>query len=122
MPAPSEPVDIRVPPAIDAVIAKFDSVTTPIDEHAVREALVVARTALINPTAADSLGAWAEVLAFALVRGQKRFSPWKSYFGPVATGTKQDGSSYYAPDIAGTEPQVIAHWTKRAKDLKNPHT
>jgi lysyl-tRNA synthetase class 1 len=109
-----------VPPAIDAVIAKFDDSTAPFDEHAVREALVAARTALVNPTPADNLGAWAEVLAFGLARNQERSSPWKTYFGPVATGTKKDGSPYYAPDIAGTEPEVIAHWARRARDLRHP--
>jgi hypothetical protein len=114
------PGDIQVPPDIDAVIAKFDGVATRFDEHTVREALIGARDALVNPTAADNLGAWAEVLAFALMPNRARSSPWNSYFGPVASGTKEDGSPYYSPDIAGTEPQVIGHWAKRARELSHP--
>jgi len=120
MSTPTELVDVRVPAVIDSVIAEFDGATTPFDEHAIREALVAARTALVNPTAADNLGAWAEVLAFALVPNRARSGPWNSYFGPVATGTKEDGSPYYAPDIAGTEPQVVAHWARRARDVRHP--
>jgi lysyl-tRNA synthetase class 1 len=109
-----------VPPAIDEVIAEFGRSDKPLDEHAVKQALKVARESLTNPSAEENLGAWAEVLAFALVSTRHHSSPWKTYFGPMGSGVRDDGTTEYFPDIAGTDAQVIDHWTQRARTVTHP--
>jgi lysyl-tRNA synthetase class 1 len=113
-------MDPVIPPAIEAVIVKFDQTNAPIDEHEVKKALTTARQALNNPAEAENLGAWAEALAFALVPSRHSPSPWKTYFGPFGSGTREDGATVYFPDIVGTDAEVVAHWMQRAKSLKHP--
>jgi lysyl-tRNA synthetase class 1 len=112
-----EPV---VPPEIEAVIARFDLSKVPFDEHEVKQALTEARQKLIDLGQAENLGAWAEILAFALIAQRHSPSPWGTFFGPIATGTKGNGEPFYGPDIAGTDPEVIGHWTRRARSLTHP--
>lgn len=111
---------VVVPAAIEEVIAKFNVAEDIFDEDAVKQALVAARQSLVNPGDAENLGAWAELLAFALVGTRHHSSPWNTYFGPLASGRKADGSAFYSPDIAGTEPEVIPHWIERAKNVTHP--
>jgi len=110
----------EVPPTIDAVVERFDGATAPFDEHEVRQALFAARGNLANPTDSENLGAWAEVLAFSLMGNERRTSPWKTYFGPVTSGTSQDGGSFCSPDIVDTPAEVLQHWTQRAKSTNHP--
>ncbi len=114
------PPDLVVPPAIEEQVQAFDRATSPFSEHDVEQALGKARRTLQDATESEKLGAWAEVLAFALDESRMHHSPWGTYFGPRGSGTDKDGKTHYFPDIAGTDPQVIAHWSTRAKALKNP--
>lgn len=113
-------MDPVIPAAFEEIIARLDQNGTAIDEHEVKQALVAARKSLADPGEAENLGAWAEVLAFALVAHRTHPSPWNTYFGPMASGMKEDGEPFYSPDIAGTDPEVIAHWTHRAQTIKHP--
>ena len=65
-----------IPSAIEKVIARLDQAGEPIDEHQAKAELVAARNELTDPPAAENLGAWAEVLAFALAGGTHGTSPW----------------------------------------------
>ena len=112
--------ELVIPPSIEEVIAKFDKSETAFDEHAVRQEVVAARGDLVNPTDAESLGAWSEVLAFALSSNSQNSSPWKTYFCPMASCTLGDGSPFYSPDITGTPAEVIQHWIGRAQNSKHP--
>lgn len=113
-------MDLIVPLSMDEVIAKLDQESAPIDEHQVSQDLIAARNALINPDEAENLGAWAEVLAFALSIGDFGNSPWGTYFRPIASGTREDGSAFYSPDIEGTDKEAITHWMSRARSITHP--
>src|ERR1700728_4293812 len=112
--------DLVVPPSIEAVIQQFERADRLFGEGDVKSRLIEARQGLVEPSPGESLGAWAELLAFALEPDARRSSPWNTYFGPVSSGTCSDGRAFYAPDIAGTEPEVIEHWIRRAQSLKQP--
>jgi hypothetical protein len=112
-------INLIVPHSIEAIIQKFDATTTPFDEFAVSGEVGAARAALQTPTDEEQLGAWSEVLAFALA-GRHYDSPWGTYFGPMSSGETSDGKTVYFPSIAGTPPEVVAHWSKRARTLKHP--
>src|SRR6185437_12671801 len=107
--------DLVVPAIIEAVIARFDGDPGPLLLSAVSREVNDARKALESPSPAENLGAWSEVLAFALTTMRGEPSPWRTYFGPVMTGTQEDGSPYYSPDIEGTPANVVPHWKDRAE-------
>ncbi len=109
-----------IPPVIEEVIAKFDQGDAAFNERQVKQALVSARQSLVDPGEMENLGGWAEVLAFALVETRHQPSPWNTYFGPLATGTQENGAPFYSPDIAGTDAEVVAHWMQRARTVKHP--
>ena len=112
-------INLVVPTSIEAIIQKFDATTTPYSEFDVSREVGVARAALQSPTDEEKLGAWSEVLAFALA-GRHHDSPWGTYFGPMGSGETADGNTVYFPNIEGTPAEVVAHWSKRARALKHP--
>jgi lysyl-tRNA synthetase class 1 len=110
---------LAVPSFIEDIVQRFDANEEPFDEFTIGGELKTARGALIDPSEAENLGAWAEVLAFALATGQHE-NPWNNYFGPMGSGTNADGQIFYFPDITGTPPDVVTHWAARARSLKHP--
>jgi lysyl-tRNA synthetase class 1 len=108
-----------VPASLEEIIQRFDAREEPFNEFSVSGELNAARGALVEPTDAESLGAWAEVLAFALATDRHE-NPWNSYFGPMGSGVKADGAKVYFPDISDTPPEAVAHWSARARALKHP--
>jgi len=113
-------VSLTVPPAIESVIAKFDAADTAFDVHDVSRELVAARQSLTSPSEAENTGAWSEVLAFSLTHDAANFSPWGTYFGPTGSMEKDDGTTIYFPDIAGTPAAVVQHWINRANTVQHP--
>lgn len=63
-------------------------------------------------------GAWAEAAAFNFTPAKE--SPWNTHYGPVFAATKQDGSPYYAPDLAEIDEDIITHWAQRAETSTHP--
>ncbi|MCX5724163.1 MAG: DUF4209 domain-containing protein [Nitrospirae bacterium] len=111
---------LTIPPTIEEEIAKIDRGGAACDEPIVQQALASARKALSNLGEEETLGAWSEILAFSLVPNHRESDPWGTYFGPISYGTKADGSTWYLPDINDAAPEVIDHWTARAKAIVHP--
>ena len=42
------------------------------------------------------------------------------FFGPLAVGTKDDGTDLRVPDIKELDDEVVAHWEERARSVKHP--
>jgi hypothetical protein len=63
-------------------------------------------------------GAWAEASAFNFRLMEE--SPWHTRYGPTFTATKNDGSPYYAPDIAEIDEEIINHWEQRSSVARHP--
>ncbi|WCT79081.1 DUF4209 domain-containing protein [Novosphingobium humi] len=103
-----------VPASIDAVIADFESRRDAYTAMDVRSALTVARQALETPTEAEHKGAWAEHLAFSLVGNDHHEKPWGTWFGPIGSGTRADGSIVYFPDVTEADAAILDHWKARA--------
>jgi hypothetical protein len=114
------PDKLVVPAAIEAVIHGFELTEVPFTISDIGSELDKERRTLQNPSDAENLGAWAEILAFALVDTRTHSSPWGTFFGPMGSGTDKDGKTTYFPDIAAADAQVIAHWTTRAKTVRHP--
>ena len=115
------PQSLTVPSPIDAVIRRFDQADRPITIGEIHSGLSAARKECLQPTEAENLGAWAEVLAFALCEGVANRSPWGTYFIPIAEGAdKITGQKIYWPDLARATPDVICHWANRARKSTHP--
>jgi lysyl-tRNA synthetase, class I len=112
--------ELVVPPSIEAIIGGHDVADLSFRELALRAELGKARASLQGTSEAENLGAWAEVLAFALVPSTTGESPWRTFFGPMGSGTDKEGNTRYFPDIAGTDPLAVEHWKKRAHSVTNP--
>ena len=108
-----------VPSSLEDIVQRYDATEEPYTEHDIGGELKSARGALVNPSESENLGAWSEVLAFALATGRHE-SPWNSYFGPMGSGTDANGNKVYFPDIEGTPPDAVLHWAFRARSLKYP--
>ncbi len=114
------PANLVIPPAIEEVIQGLERASAAFTVRDVHQALAKARHDLRNPTEAENLAAWSEVLAFVLVGNRTAASPWGTFFAPLASGTDKDGRPFYSPDIADANADVIAHWADRANCMKHP--
>ena len=114
------PCDLVIPAAVEAVIQEFEHAASPFTESDVYTALTKARASLQNPSDEDSFAAWAEVLAFALQAERTDKSPWRTFFGPMGSVTREDGKKLYLPDIGAADARVIDHWRERAKAIGHP--
>ncbi|MCC7497089.1 MAG: DUF4209 domain-containing protein [Bryobacterales bacterium] len=66
-------------------------------------------------------GAWAESAAFNfMARIGDTPNPWDTHFGPVFSGTKNDGAPFYVPDLAEVDRDIISHWEERSTAAKHP--
>jgi lysyl-tRNA synthetase class 1 len=110
---------LTVPVSLEEIVQRYDGKEGPFTEFDIGRELNAARSALIDPSEPEKLGAWAEVLAFALATGQHE-NPWNSYFGPMGSATDADDKTIYFPDIAGTPAVTVDHWAARARSLKHP--
>jgi hypothetical protein len=110
---------LTMPASIEEIVRRYDAKKEPFNEFTIGGEVNAARSALVDPTEPESLGAWAEVLAFALATGQHE-KPWNSYFGPMGSETYPDGKTIYFPDIAETPAVTVDHWAARARAVNHP--
>jgi lysyl-tRNA synthetase, class I len=112
--------EFEVPAAIEAIIAEFDSRSGVAEELALQGALTKARSELKELTEKQNLGAWLEIMSFSLMAARYAPSPWGTYFSPMMSGSRNDGTPFYSPDIAEAPSSVIEHWIARIKSIKHP--
>jgi hypothetical protein len=118
-PAPDEPA-LVVPPDIEAVVADYNTRTDAYTVMDIYSALCTARQALENPTRSENSGAWAEVLAFGLTGTEHNEKPWGTYFGPIGSGTRENGETVYFPDVKQADAVILTHWKERARSAAAP--
>jgi lysyl-tRNA synthetase class 1 len=111
---------IKTPPEIEKVIQDFDGRSDAFDRLDVMSALNASRQALGQLSENQHKAAWADILAFALVGCGPAQSPWKTHFGPIASGELADGTSFYSPDVAQADAEILEHWCKRSRETKHP--
>jgi len=111
---------IIVPPTIEAVIEDFNSRSEPYTCMDVYSAVCAARSKLDEVSPEINSGAWAEVLAFGLTGTEHNEKPWGTYFGPLGSGTNEDGETFYFPDASQADPNILLHWKERASNVTAP--
>lgn len=100
--------EIIVPAAIEQIIQKYEAAKSPFTELEVQQEVGKARQELGQLEAAENLGAWAEVLAFALVGARTHESPWNTFFAPIGT---RRGTSTSPMNSASSERALTSRRT-----------
>lgn len=60
-----------------------------------------------------------ELLAFSLV-GNGNDNDWGTYYGPMLTGKKEDGTPAYMPPIESITNEAVLYWESRISQTHNP--
>ena len=60
-----------------------------------------------------------EMLAFSLV-GSSSDKDWYTYYGPLTTGRKEDGTPVYYPSLESITNEAVLYWEQRLLQTKNP--
>lgn len=60
-----------------------------------------------------------EMLAFSLV-GNGTENDWGTYYGPIATGKKEDGTPAYIPPLESITNEAVLYWESRIQKTFNP--
>lgn len=116
----AENLPLMVPPTIAAVIDEFNARSDPYETFDVYSALCEVRQALATPSPAENYGAWAEMLAFGLTGTEPNEKPWGTYFGPMGSGTRDNGEIVYFPDLRQADGTILAQWKDRARSVTAP--
>ncbi len=112
---------IQPPPEVVRVLSDFDRRTDTFDPT---DAEVAVRSAVENPdelTPDARRGWWAECTALAFhTYDASDGGPWKTYFQPLMSVERKDGTMVYCPDLRQVDTDVLDYWGIRAKIAKHP--
>jgi len=107
---------------IEALVAleNFDSRSEGFDLSEVASAFASACKVLGELTVTQQHAVRAEAIAPNLRARPDHRSPWRTYFGPLASWTTADGKPVHLPDIAQASAATIAYWKERSTRVKHP--
>lgn len=112
---------ISILPSIASRLAELEAAPRPIEPHLLSVELDRLVTDPDKLTEDERLGCQAEIVGwrFMPMRGDDR-GPWDSYFGPLGSGTTEDGKEVYFPDAREISREVIEHWWNRSEQASHP--
>src|SRR5215472_2273708 len=105
---------MRIPNWIRDVLADYESRTTPFNEVQIADSLRTARQGQGDLNDEDWAAFLAEWSAFLFLASRQIESVWGTYFAPMATATRTDGTELRSPDIKELTVQTLRHWEERA--------
>lgn len=112
---------IEIPANLTPILAEADASQTSINEIdlAGRLAASFGENPQLSPE--QQKGAFAEIdaLRFQRPHGSERRT-WGIYWSELASGTTQDGRTFYSPDVSLVDEDVLAHWISRSQTLRHP--
>jgi len=101
------------------VLSTFENTTEPHEEVEIADSLRGARKVQGDQNDEDWKGFITEWSAF-LFGDRRKDSVWGTYFSPMMSAKKPDGSVFLSPDIKDLDAESVAHWEARAGSCKNP--
>lgn len=117
----ADTVVIEPPDEVVAALAALDGREDIFEVDDVERAV---RTAIKDPKALSEVhrrGLWAERAAFGFnTHPTPDGGPWGTYFQPVMSGQRQDGTWVHSPDLADADVEIIDYWSRRARSAKHP--
>lgn len=111
---------LTVPNVISDYLAAVEQDKKPINEIDLYSKLNQQLPKDVTYTHDEKLGLWAEINAFQFGPYTSGQSPWDTYFGPMATMERNDGTPVYLPDAAEITPDILEHWKVRAEQSPHP--
>ncbi len=112
---------LQIPDFVDVVTASFESEKAPLQEEEIAWALWKSANSHAELTQQQRHGLWAELAAFQFrpTRAEET-CVWGTYFAPLFTGKREDGTPAYNPDITDADEDVLAYWRERASRASHP--
>jgi lysyl-tRNA synthetase class 1 len=111
---------MKIPDWVQQVLSRFEEATEPHMEVELSDALRNAINGYPNLSAEDFKGFQAEWAAFLFHERPDKDSVWNTYFAPMMTVPRQDGTEFRSPDIKDLDAEVVAFWEGRARSVQNP--
>jgi lysyl-tRNA synthetase class 1 len=111
---------VKIPGWVSNVLASFEHRAGPYMEVGIADALQAARKTQGDLGEADWQGFLAESSAFLFLEGRGEASIWGTYFAPMGSGTKANGTSFCTPDVEALDARIVAHWEARVKECGHP--
>lgn len=111
---------MKIPDWLQTVLASFDNSKEPFMEVAIFDAIRNAAHARENLSAEEQAAVQTEWAVFGFYGRPDGDSVWGTYFAPMLTATRKDGTELRSPDIADLNAESVAHWEERARSVKNP--
>ena len=102
------------------MLADYEARTTPFNEVQIADSLRPARKSQGDLSDEDWAAFLAEWSAFLFIESRRRDSVWGTYFAPMMTATRLDGSEMCSPDIKELNAETVVHWEERARSVANP--
>lgn len=110
---------VKIPDWVKKVLSNFENRAEPYMEVAVADALSAARNGQGDLNDEDWRGFIAECSAFLFRESRNKESVWGTYFAPMMSAKKPDGTDFFSPDIKGLDADTVAHWEDRARTCAN---
>jgi lysyl-tRNA synthetase class 1 len=111
---------MKIPEWVQQVLTTFDQKTDAHSELQIVDALDRAKKPQGDLSDEDFKGYIAERSAFLFRQHPEHDSPWNTFFGPIATLTKDDGTEVRIPDVSELSADTVAHWEHRSQTVKDP--
>jgi hypothetical protein len=111
---------MRIPDWVQSVLKDFENRTGAHSELQIVDALDHARKTQGDLSDEDFKGYVAEQSAFMFATRPDGDSPWGTYFAPLMTTRRNNGTELRTPDVADLGADVVNHWEQRAQAVKDP--
>ena len=112
---------MNIPDWVQKVLSSFENRTEPYyQEVEIADALGAVRKGQGDLSDKDWNGFVAEWSAFLFMERRGKDSVWGTYFAPMMSAKKSDGTDLLSPDIKSLDTDALSHWEVRAKTCHNP--
>ncbi len=111
---------MKIPDWVNKVLSSFDQRVEPYMEVEIADALRAVRSNQGDLNDEDWKGFIAEWSAFLFLEGRGKESVWGTYFAPMMSAKKANGTDFFSPDIKDLDAETITHWEEQARTRTNP--
>ena len=102
--------------SLEELIRSVEESADPIHEHSVSSAV----RAWAKDNEATKEAAWEDMAFRFHAHDHQEPSVWNLYFGPMMSGTTEDGERWDAPSLGEVSLEAIQYWSKRARETPHP--
>lgn len=110
---------MNIPGWVRQELARFEEATEPHMETELSDALRALANAHPDMSEQDLKGYHAEWSAFLFYARPDEDSVWGTYFAPMMTRKRKDGTEFHAPDLKDIDGEVVAYWEGRTRTVGN---